>query len=315
MKPTAFALILCTALLVLQRVIRAGQTPVSITTVDNHLHVEINGSAFTDYWFATRSDRPYVRPFFFPILASDGTAVTSDQYTNPRADHHPHHQSMWGAHEDVNGVNHWLVTGKPPAKQEHLRFEKIDTDGFVEDLQWDDNQGAALLNETRTAHFVGYEDGTRAIDLTVALTPAKDAVTLADAKDAGLCAVRVANSIADTATITNSVGQTGEKQCWGKPADWCDESGIIDGKPYGIAMFDAPTNPRHPTRWHVRQYGLMTANPFGLHEFEPKTFPKGAGDLKIEPGTTVSFRYRVIVHLGDASTAKLDEKYKQFAAQ
>jgi hypothetical protein len=315
MKPAPLALILCTVLLALSRADGAEQIPVKITTVDNHLHVEINGSPFTDYWFATRGDRPYVRPFFFPVLASDGTPVTSDQYPAPQGDHHPHQQSMWVAHENVNGVNHWLLTGKPPAKQEHLRFEKIDADGFVEDLQWDDNQGAAMLKETRTARFLSYDDGTRAIDLTVALSPAKETVTLGDAKDAGLCAVRVANSVADTATITNSAGQTGEKQCWGKPANWCDESGIIDGKPYGIAMFDAPTNPRHPTRWHVRQYGLMAANPFGLHEFEPKTFPKGAGDLKIEPGTTVSFRYRVIVHIGDASAAKLDEKYKQFAGE
>ena len=74
---------------------------------------------------------------------------------------------MWVAHEDVNGVNHWLITGKPPAKQEHLRFEKVDSDGFVEDLQWDDNQGAAMLNETRTVRFSAYDDGTLAIDLTV----------------------------------------------------------------------------------------------------------------------------------------------------
>ncbi len=288
---------------------------VKISTVDDsHLHVEINGAPFTDYWFGTRGDRPYVRPFFLPILASDGTPVTSDQYNVPKGDH-PHHQSMWVAHEDVNGVNHWLITGKPAAKQEHLRFEKVDADGFVEDLQWDDQQGAAMLNETRTVRFSSYPDGTRAIDLTVALSPAKDAVTLADAKDAGLCAVRLIKALSDTATITNSVGQTGEKACWGKPADWCDESGTIDGKPYGIAILDAPSNPRHPSRWHVRQYGLLAANPFGLHEFDPKQFPKGAGDLKIEPGQTVTFRYRVLIHAGDVGTAKIAEKYRQFAGQ
>lgn len=295
---------------------RGADVPaVKVATVDdNHLHIELNGTPFTDYWFGTRGDRVYVRPFFLPILASDGTPLTSDQYTAPKGDH-PHHQSMWVAHEDVNGVNHWLITGKPSAKQEHLRFEKIVADGFVEDLQWDDQQGAAMLNETRTAHFSTYEDGTRAIDLTVALTPAKDAVTLADAKDAGLCAVRVIKAISDTATITNSAGQTGEKACWGKSADWCDVSGTIDGKPCGVAMFDAPANPRHPSRWHVRQYGLLAANPFGLHEFEPKQFPKGAGDLKIESGKTVTFHYRVLFHQGDAAGAKLDEKYKQFVAE
>lgn len=315
MKPFIAQCIALSLLLLAPESRGADAPPVKISTVDNtHLHIELNGTPFTDYWFGTRADRPYVRPFFLPILASDGTPLTSDQYIVPK-DPHPHHQSMWVAHEDVNGVNHWLITGKPPAKQEHLRFEKLEADGFVEDLQWDDQQGAAMLNETRAARFRSYEDGTRAIDLTVALTPAKGAVTLADAKDAGLCAVRVIKAISDTATITNSAGQTGEKACWGKPADWCDISGTIDARTYGIAMFDAPANPRHPSRWHVRQYGLLAANPFGLHEFDPKQFPKGAGDLKIESGKTLTVHYRVLFHSGDAGAAKLNEKYKQFAAE
>jgi hypothetical protein len=293
----------------------ADATPVKVTTLDNHLHVDINGSPFTDYWFGKREDRPYVRPFFLPVLAADGTPVTSDQYTVPKGDH-PHHQSMWVSHSDVSGVDHWIVTaGKPIGKQEHLRFEKVDPDGFVEDLQWVDGKGAVQLNETRTVRFIAYDDGTRAVDLTVALSPPNAAIVLGDAKDAGLCAVRMAKGITDTVTITNSAGQTTEKECWGKPADWCDESGTIDGKPYGIAIFDAPTNPRHPSRWHVREYGLMSANPFGLHDFEPKVFPKGAGEFKIEPGTTVSFHYRVIIHTGNVAAAGLDEKFKKFAAE
>jgi methane monooxygenase PmoA-like len=310
-------LTLVCALAVAARV-SADPTPVKVTTLDNHLHVDINGSPFTDYWFGKRDDRPYVRPFFLPVLAADGTPVTSDQYTVPKGDpksDHPHHQSMWVAESSVNGVDHWIVTARPQAKQEHLKFEKVTDDGFVEDLQWDDGKGGMLLTETRTVQFFGYDDGARAMDLTVALAPVKDAVTLGDAKDAGLCAVRVAHGITDTVTITNSAGQTTEKQCWGKPADWCDESGTIDGKPYGIAIFDAPTNPRYPARWHVREYGLMSANPFGLHDFEPKVFPKGAGDFKIEPGTTASFHYRVIIHTGNVAAAGLDEKYKKFAAE
>jgi hypothetical protein len=314
MKPTLLALL---AITLTAGRLPADTAPVKVTTLDNHLHVEIGGSPFTDYWFGTRDDRPYVRPFFLPVLAADGTPLTSDQYTVPKGDpksDHPHHQSMWVAESSVNGVDHWIVTAKPQAKQEHLKFEKVTDDGFVEDLQWDDGKGGMLLTETRTVRFLAYEDGTRAMDLTVALTPVKDPVTLGDAKDAGLCAVRVAHAITDTVTITNSAGQATEKECWGKPANWCDESGTINGKPYGIAIFDAPANPRYPTRWHVRQYGLMSANPFGLHDFEPKKFPKGAGDFKIETGTTATFSYRVIFHTGDVAAAKLDDKYKKFVA-
>jgi len=84
-------------------------------------------------------------------------------------------------------------------------------------------------------------------------------------------------------------GQTGEKETWGKPAKWCDESGMIDGKPYGVAILDHPNNPRHPSTWHVRAYGLIAANIFGLHDFD-KTKPKGSGDFVMEAGKTVTFQ-------------------------
>ena len=115
--------------------------------------------------------------------------------------------------------------------------------------------------------------------------------------------------------MSNSNGSIGEPACWGKAADWCDISGAIDGKPYGVAIFDYPKNARHPTTWHVRQYGLLCANPFCRHEFDPKNVPAGTGDFPIEPGETATFRYLVVVHTGDAAAAHLDDKYKLFAGE
>src|SRR5438270_9730611 len=164
--------------------------------------------------------------------------------------------------------------------------------------------------------FVPYTDRSRGIDLTVALTaPQGKDVTLADTKEAGLCAVRVAKQISDHPTLINSTGAEGEKKVWGKPADWADESGMIDGKPYGIAIFDHPSNPRHPTPWHAREYGLVAPNEFGLHAFDKKANPEHAGDFKIPAGQTASFRYRVVIHEGDAGRAKLGEKYRAFAGE
>jgi hypothetical protein len=107
-----------------------------------------------------------------------------------------------------------------------------------------------------------------------------------------------------------SSGPTDDKT-WGKHGEWCDYYGPVQGKTVGIAIFDNPRNPRHPTTWHVRDYGLFAANPFGLHDFEKK--PKDAGDLTIEPGKTVTFRYRVYLHEGDTKTAGVAERYKDYA--
>jgi hypothetical protein len=51
---------------------------------------------------------------------------------------------------------------------------------------------------------------------------------------------------------------------------------------------------------------------FGLHDYDPKNTPKGAGDFKIEAGKTVTFKYRVLFHEGDAASAKLDQRYKDW---
>ena len=78
-----------------------------------------------------------------------------------------------------------------------------------------------------------------------------------------------------------------------------------------LTIFDHPTNPRHPTWWHARYYGLVAANPFGIHDFEKK--PAGTGDMKIADGESVTFRYRFLFHRGDVKQADIPSEYQQFA--
>ena len=291
---------------------------VKLTQGETSIQVDIAEKPFTTYRFAADEKPPFVRPFFYPVLAADGTEVTSDQLrTNPKE--HPHHRSIWIAHGDVNGIDHWSFQQKPaPPRQRHIGFDKVEGDSFIEQLIWDDLAGAALLNETRTVRFIPYPDGSRGIDLTIQLTAANTDVTLGDTKEAGLCAVRVATQISAKPTLINSTGAIAHdakeeaQLIWGKPADWCDESGTIGGKSYGICIFDHSSNPRHPTPWHARVYGLIAPNPFGLHEFDKK-LPKGAGDCKIAKGESATFHYRVIIHSGDAASAGLELKYKDFS--
>ena len=108
----------------------------------------------------------------------------------------------------------------------------------------------------------------------------------------------------------NSEGVRGPA-VWGKRADWIDYWAQIDGKTVGIAIFDHPSNPRHPTHWMARSYGYIGANPFGLNAFEGK--PPGTGDMKIPADTSVTFRYRFVFHEGDAEQAKIAQRYRQYA--
>ena len=80
----------------------------------------------------------------------------------------------------------------------------------------------------------------------------------------------------------------------------------------GVAIFDHPSNPRHPTWWHARAYGLVAANAFGVHNFESK--PAGTGDFTIEAGESATFRYRFLFHEGDVERGKIAWHYHQFSS-
>ena len=105
----------------------------------------------------------------------------------------------------------------------------------------------------------------------------------------------------------NAQNKIGEKNVWGKRSEWADYSGQINGEPVGVAIFDHPSNPRHPTYWHARAYGLFATNIFGLHDFEND--PARDGSLSIKPGQPLRFRFRVVIHPGDSTAAGLRNLY------
>jgi hypothetical protein len=121
--------------------------------------------------------------------------------------------------------------------------------------------------------------------------------------EAGWLAARVSGKISTNSqsVIRSSAGATGEKECRSVPANWCDYSGPIDGKIYGVAEFDHPDNPGHPSPFHVRSFGLLTH--------------LGTLNWTLENGKTRTFRHRLVFHSGDASSAKLDEKYRAVVGQ
>jgi hypothetical protein len=80
----------------------------------------------------------------------------------------------------------------------------------------------------------------------------------------------------------------------------------------GIAIFDHPENPRHPTYWHARGYGLFANNIFGRKEFTNHAEPDGSMTLK--PGDKIRFRYRVVIHPGNAKDANLARLYASYTS-
>ena len=185
-------------------------------------------------------------------------------------------------------------------------------------MTWLMPDGKPLLTETRKTTFHSHPD-LRIVDFDFDFA-AIDKVVFRDTKE-GTFALRVAGALDELQSkdtrdptsrgkLTNAQGGAGEANVWGKRSAWVDYSGTLDGEKVGIVMMDHPGNPRHPTYWHSRAYGLHSINPFGLHDF--LNDKNQDGSLTLQPGEHVRFRYRVVVHPG-VSAARLAELYKQYS--
>ncbi len=98
---------------------------------------------------------------------------------------------------------------------------------------------------------------------------------------------------------------------WSKRAKWVAYWAPIDGHMITIAIFDHPENLRHPTWWHARDYGLVSANPFGISHFE-KGRPKNSGAFTLRDGENLTFRSRFVFYDGQADSKMLTRLYEQF---
>ncbi len=138
-------------------------------------------------------------------------------------------------------------------------------------------------------------------------------LTFADTKE-GTFGIRLATSMTEEkgggGRMMNAEGKETEKNVWGKRSAWVDYCGPVDGQTVGVAIFDNPANPRYPTYWHSRAYGLHAANIFGVRDFTGDKSQDGS--LTIEPGHPLHFRYRVVIHAGDTGSANIAELHKKY---
>tara|TARA_B100000686_G_C16669837_1_gene905770 strand:+ start:113 stop:1021 length:909 start_codon:yes stop_codon:yes gene_type:complete len=285
--------------------------------------VTIEGELFTEY----RYGHFVCRPYFYPVLTPGGHRLTRGYPTeniDGETDDHYHHRSMYVAHGLVNGFNLWdeglghgtmLQRGQPVVG---VVGDAATIDGIVD---WFGPEGEQLLEERRSI-WIGAEDDLRIVDLRSEFRAIYGDVCFGDTKEGGLFSIRVPTSMdaKENGRIENSEGDVydsgkGTEDTWGKRASWVDYSGpLANGEEWGHTVVDHSANPRHPTYWHVRGYGLFTANAFGAHDFNQDDNIDGS--LTIPAGAKEIFSYRLIIHPGrgiDANprVADLIEQFQQ----
>ena len=302
----------------------AAHGQVEFTAEGNErISIRIDGRPFSDFYIG----KDFGKPFLAPLRSANGLIVTRKfpmESVEAESRDHPHHRGLWIGYGNVNGVNFWENeigvpnTDRETPKQQG-RIVLLQVSGtkpgkksgtIAATFAWRKPDGGDLMEERRVMTF--YSDPeTRTVDVDATFT-AKTTVQFADTKE-GFFAIRVADSMAgkNGGMMTNSEGAQTEKQVWGQRADWVDYDGTVEGQKVGIVVFDDPQNKGRPPRWHVRDYGLMTANPFALHDYMPG---RGlSGEWVVPVGGEATFRYRVYAHAGDALEADVAGRYADWA--
>ena len=284
----------------------------------NEIRVTRDGQLVTAY----RYGPDLARPHLYPLIGPFGEGITRRLAGPDDKDmDHPHHRSVWIAHGEVNGLNNWAET-PGHGRTKHTGFEALESGPvlgrIVSKGDWVGPEGwvcptsAGKILEEKS-EWIFYDTPTPVIDLRLTLKAIDMDVLFADTKEGGLASVRVEESMEgrNGGKIENAHGGIGEEETWGKPSHWCDYSGPVNGKIVGITIMDGPDSFRHPTPWHVRDYGLMTANPFGLSHYTRDISKRAYHVLKPKEGLNAFYRF--YVHAGDAPEGQVHERYHDFA--
>jgi hypothetical protein len=275
---------------------------------------------FTRYLTASAPNKPC----FYPMLTADGTNITRrwpmEKDVSSDSHDHPHHRGMWFTHGSVNGVDFWSET-RNTGKTINTGIEDVQSGAvcgtFRAHTDWQVPDGRVIARDVRDVTVYPVPGGTL-LDFDITITAVGGPLVFGDTKE-GMFGLRLADSLSPHPTFplrpkgAHCVNSEGLKDTalWGKPANWVDYYGPLGSGNFGVAMFDAPDNIRHPETWHARDYGLFAVNPFGLHDFGAG--PAGAGDFTVPEGKTVRFRYRLYFHADEADKAGVAQQYAAFA--
>ncbi|HYV39469.1 MAG TPA: PmoA family protein [Gemmataceae bacterium] len=311
----------------------AAQPPaaVSIQADKDQINFLIGKDTVTSYVVKPAVTKPY----FWPVKAPNGSETTrawpiGKEVPGEKKDH-KHHLSVWFCHGDVipegynlktklkgiKGVDFWtepkghgrIVVTKVEAPKNGPQWSSIKTHN-----EWRTTEGDNIMDEDRTITFRNFGKAyliVLDIDLIASMYP----ITFGDTKE-GTMAIRIHPNIQaekpGIGKMQNAEGKIGEKAIWGYKSAWCDYSGKMEAGVVGVAILDDPANP-FPAMWHARDYGMMTANPFGRDK--SAKFPGVKGNstpAKLAKGEHLHLRYGVVVHNGDAVTGNVEQVYREF---
>lgn len=236
------------------------------------------------------------KPYFHPVNAPNAQSVTS----NTPEDNANHH-GLWFGWSNANGINFWAGD---EGKIEHNKFQKQEISEhfakIISTSNWSTADKKTLIEQT--SEIIVYEPlaDQHIIDLNFSFHPLSEDIFLAASDSSyGLC---YRSPYREKQKVINSDSRIGEWEVNKKPATWCDLLGLEGNMTVGTAIFDHPSNPRHPTKFTAIDEDFGFISP-ALTMDEPYT---------IKADESLHLRYRVLIHLEDLFTFDLWKCYKEY---
>jgi hypothetical protein len=264
--------------------------------------IVIDGLPVAVYYY---HDDSISRPFFAHVRAPNGVQVTRHHPPiegQDLMDHGDLHPGIWMAFGDISGCDYW----RNMARVRHAEFVTMPTGGpgrgsfAVRNQYLDQRDTARIVCEEvarytfsiRPAGYLLQWDSTFSAD---------DEFAFGDQEEMGL-GFRIATPLRVGAsgrenlppgngTIVNSDGHKNEKEVWGNAAAWCSYGGVTASQHVGLALLCHPENFR-ASRFHARDYGFLTANPFGRQAFRQGE----KSTVVVRPGEKIRLRYGILMY-------------------
>lgn len=250
--------------------------------------------------------------YFDPLRTGDGRDVA---WASPPD--HLWHYGLWFSWKHINDVNYWEIAKDSAYPAGRTLIEKIEV---LETSQKACRVRLSMsLRPAADADPIARETvllrvetpragGAYAIDW-LQQTEALTGLELASPRGYGGLSIRAAEAWKDPAFVSSNgpCDFGSESILITPPATWLDVTATANGKPVGIALFDHPSNPRHPTPWFLVNRTLTAGpnTPAGSRPPWPFIYANAAitpgTPLQLVKGQTLTLFYRVLPHAGLAA--------------
>jgi hypothetical protein len=257
-------------------------------------------------------DRETGKPFM-RIGLLDGTELTrpwpfSDGY--PKRDH-VWHKALWWSWKAIDGINYW--------EENQRGTDPVDVKVTTH------KDGSATIHMTVSYHLpdkppvvteervirVGAPDvsGSYIIDWQTTFKPAGEKDVVFNQNSYGGLAIRMAAEFCGDVRAEIPAWKFIKSEEKGSTekgaARWMAYRGVAqNGNSAAIAMFSHPANPRYPALWQTRDHYPYLNPSFTCKE-----------DYTLRAGESLTLRYGVLVHQGEADLESLETAWKEFAGR